>query len=127
MAFLLILLDVVAELRIHKRIVPIATTVFHVLRPKKLLVNSVPKQLLLDVLEVRHSLCTLRLWLLGEHDRLQLFIGHVVAERPADPQLLCPVPNLNDGFLSDTAARHDVIHRKMKREEPQYLTVLGHL
>ena len=56
-AFLLILLDVIAELRIHKRLVTGLAAFLQVFRPDELLVDTISEQLLLDVVEVRHPFC----------------------------------------------------------------------
>lgn len=56
-AFLLVLLDVIAELGIHERIIAGLTAFLQIFRPEKLLIHSISKQLLLDVAEVRHAFC----------------------------------------------------------------------
>lgn len=56
-AFLLILLDVMAELGIHKRPVTGLTAFLKVFRPEELLIDSVSEQFLLDVGKVRPPFC----------------------------------------------------------------------
>ena len=55
-ALLLILLDVVAELRVHKWFFFGETAFFKILCPKELLIHSVPKKLFADMLEIGHPL-----------------------------------------------------------------------
>ncbi len=55
-ALLLILLDVVAELRVHKWFFFGETACFKILCPKELLIHSVPKKLFADMLEIGHPL-----------------------------------------------------------------------
>ncbi len=51
-ALLLILLDVIAELRIHERTFARQAVFLHIFYPEKLFVDPVTEQLLLDVVEV---------------------------------------------------------------------------
>ena len=55
-ALLLILLDVVAELRVHKWFFFGETAFFKILCPKELPIHSVPKKLFADMLEIGHPL-----------------------------------------------------------------------
>ena len=55
-ALLLILLDVVAELRVHKWLFFGETAFFKILCPKELLIHPVSKKLLADMLEIGHPL-----------------------------------------------------------------------
>ena len=54
-AFLLILLDVIAELGIHEWLFAGLAAFLQVLRPEELFVDTVAEQLLPDVVEVRHA------------------------------------------------------------------------
>jgi hypothetical protein len=54
--FLLIRLDVIAELRIHERIIAVGTTVLHVFSPQELFTDSVAEQFFVDVVVVWHTL-----------------------------------------------------------------------
>ena len=54
--FLLILLDVVAELGVHKWLFFGETAFFKILCPKEFLIHSVPKKLFADVLVIGHPL-----------------------------------------------------------------------
>ena len=56
-AFLLILLDVIAELGIHKRLITGLTAFLKVFRTKEILIDSISEQFLLDVGKVRHPFC----------------------------------------------------------------------
>ena len=64
-AFLLVLLDVIAELRIHEGIIAGLAAFLEVFCPKEFLIDSAAKQLLLDVVEVRHPFCCWHLLLCG--------------------------------------------------------------
>ncbi len=55
-ALLLILLDVVAELRVHKWLFFGETAFFKILCPKELLIHSIPKKLFADMLKIGHPL-----------------------------------------------------------------------
>ena len=60
MPFLLVLLDVVAELGVHERFLPGHAALFQIFRPKQFLIDAVPQQFLLNVVEVRHpAVCKL--------------------------------------------------------------------
>lgn len=65
--FLFVLLDVIAELRIHQRFVAGLTVLLKVFRPEKLFVDSIAEKLLLDVIEVRHPFIGACFGLLGKH------------------------------------------------------------
>ena len=53
-SFLLILLDVIAELGIHERFLTVSTAVLHVFRPQKLFADFIAEQLLVNVSGVKH-------------------------------------------------------------------------
>ena len=75
-SFLLILLDVVAELRIHERLIAVGTAVLHVFSPQELFTDSVAEQLLTDVSIIRYPLVCRYLALFREHELLKLCVGH---------------------------------------------------
>ena len=52
---LLILLDIITELRIHQRIIAVKTAVLKILSPQELLVHTVAEQFLPDIVIIRHS------------------------------------------------------------------------
>ena len=90
-SFLLILLNVIAELGIHEWFITISTAVFHVFCPQELFSNSVTEQLFTDVIIVWHpfSGCSLL------YRREKLFckdsIGVVFIKRPENTQFFCPL------------------------------------
>nr|WP_330361819.1 substrate-binding domain-containing protein [Lachnoanaerobaculum saburreum] len=51
-----VLLDVIAELRIHERLIAVGTAVLHVFSPQELFNDSVAEQFFVDVVVVRHTL-----------------------------------------------------------------------
>ena len=53
-SFLLILLDVIAELGIHERFLTVSTAVLHVFCPQKLFADFIAEQLLVNVSGVKH-------------------------------------------------------------------------
>lgn len=55
-SFLLILLDVIAELRIHERLIAVGTAALHVFSPQELFTDSVAEQFFVDVVVVWHTL-----------------------------------------------------------------------
>ena len=81
-SFLLILLDVIAELGIHERFLTIRTAVLHVFCPQKLFTDSIAEQLLMDVIVVRHTLVRWYPVLLREHEPLKFCVGHCFIKRP---------------------------------------------
>ena len=81
-AALFILLDVVAELGVHKRFSAALTTGLQILRPQQLLVNAVPLEFSADIIEVWHLFGGADLRCLGEQRLLQNGIRHGVIQRP---------------------------------------------
>lgn len=69
-ALLLILLNVITELWIHKWLVRLAAFL-QVFRPEEFLVDTIAKQLLLDVIKIRHSSWIGYLWFFGKHQHLK--------------------------------------------------------
>ena len=53
-ALLFLLLDVVAELRVHQRLGILEPAFFKIFRPEELLVHAVSKQFVFDMLKIRH-------------------------------------------------------------------------
>ena len=74
MSFLLILLDVIAELGIHEGFFAGHSAFLQVFRPQELFVDSVAEQFLVDVIEVRHLLRRL-LRLFGKHHLPKLTVS----------------------------------------------------
>ena len=60
------------------------------------------------------------------HDTV-VFICHFGSERPVDPQFICTLFDLDDGFLRYMAGLDNLVRLQFIAEKPQYLTVLGHL
>ena len=54
-AFLLVLMDIMAEPGIHQRIVSIEHAFFEVFRPKELLIDTIAEQFLTDVIIIWHA------------------------------------------------------------------------
>ena len=126
-AFLFILLDIIAELRVHERVRTLATALLKIFCPEKLFVHAIAEKLLTDMLEIRHAFCAdgfLGFW---KHDCFQLFICHSGIEWPMDFLFLSALLDLDDSFLGYIAGMDDIVRFQLIAEQPQYLTVLGHL
>lgn len=93
-AFLFLLLDVVAELRVHERLAVAEPAALAVFGPKQFLRHAVPEQLLADVLEVYRvaPLCRLPV---GEERILDCRVVHAFGMRPVDFGCRC---HLHDTF-----------------------------
>lgn len=83
-AFLLLLLDVVAELRVHERLAVAESAALAVFGPKQFLRHAVPKQLLADVLEVYRVARVCR-FPVGEERLLDCRVVHAFGMRSVDP------------------------------------------
>lgn len=83
-AFLFLLLDVVAELRVHERIAVAEPAALAVFGPQQFLRHAVPEQLLADVLEV-YRVARLCRFPVGEERLLDYRVLHALGMRPVDP------------------------------------------
>ena len=125
-AFLLIHLNVVAELRVHQRLGILAFACLEVLIPQELLGDAVTKHLFVDVVHVRKTPVGDSLLRLGEHEVSELRFGHVISQRPADSKLSSALFRLDNGLASYAAGLLNLTSCEIKAEKPQYFVVFGH-
>jgi len=104
---LLVLLDIIAELRVHKGLISRQTAFLQILGPEQLLVDTVSHQLFVDIIEVWHPLGWAYFWSLGEQSLFQDRVRQGVVKGPGDIMLLCRFQDLVYGLFGDPAARCD--------------------
>ena len=97
-ALFFILLYVMTELRIHKRLIASLTTLFKIFCPQQFLGYAVALQLFADILEVWHApfglYSFMRKQLLAQSD-----VRHGFIQRPCQLQLSGTLLNFRNGFL----------------------------
>ena len=125
-AFLFLLLDVVAELRVHERLAVAEPAALAVFGPQQFLRHAVPKQLLADVLEV-YRVARLCRFPVGEERLLDCRVLHALGMRPVDPGR---VRRLHDTFhrVAGYARRPcDVPLAEAEVLQPEDFAVFGHV
>ena len=125
-AFLFLLLDVVAELRVHERLAVAEPAALAVFGPKQFLRHAVPEQLLADVLEV-YRVARLCRFPVGEERLLDCRVVHAFGMRPVDPGR---VRRLHDTFhrVAGYARRPcDVPLAEAEMLQPEDFAVFGHV
>jgi hypothetical protein len=87
--FLLVLLDVIAELGIHQRLIASQLAFVDILGPKQLLGYAVSHQLLSDAVIIRQPFVAVSYWRIK--DLLQVRIGYICGQRPGKAMFLSPL------------------------------------